>query len=102
MGRKGRKRLQTNPGIFEDRPLGDGLLEKLWGREGNFRAAGIFLLSNCLNEFFLGHSMNIFLGLIGVHEFFSFNFTLRGYFFCTLPPPPPISFLMVPPLACHA
>ena len=29
-----------------------------------------FLLSNCLYEFFLGHSMNIFLGLIGVHEFF--------------------------------
>ena len=41
--------------------------------------------------------MNIFLGLIGVQEFFSFNFPLREYFFCTSPPPPlpPISFLMV-------
>ena len=29
--------------------------------------------------------MNIFLGLIGVHEFFSFNFPLREYFFCTSP-----------------
>ena len=27
--------------------------------------------------------MNIFSGLIGVHEFFSFNFPLREYFFCT-------------------
>ena len=27
--------------------------------------------------------MNIFLGLIGVQEFFSFNFPLREYFFCT-------------------
>ena len=43
--------------------------------------------------------MNIFLGLIGVHDFFfSFNFPLRKYFFCTSPPPPPISFLMVRPL----
>ena len=29
-----------------------------------------FSLSNSLYEFFLGHSMNIFLALIGVHEFF--------------------------------
>ena len=48
----------------------DGPLEKLWGEEGNFQGAGIFLLSNSLYDFFLGHSMNIFLGLIGVHEFF--------------------------------
>ena len=35
-----------------------------------------------------------------MHEFFSFNFPLREYFFCTppAPPPPPISFLMVCPL----
>ena len=32
--------------------------------------------------------MNIFLGLIGVHEFFSFNFPLREYFLCTSPPTP--------------
>ena len=38
--------------------------------------------------------MNIFLGLIGVQEFFSFNFPLREYFF-VLHPLPPISFLMV-------
>ena len=32
-----------------------------------------------------------------MHEFFSFNFPLREYFFCTSPAPP-ISFLMVRPL----
>ena len=30
-----------------------------------------------------------FLGLIGVHEFFSFNFLLREYFFLYFAPPPP-------------
>ena len=29
-----------------------------------------FLLSNSLSEYFLGHSMKIFLGLIGVYELF--------------------------------
>ena len=44
--------------------------------------------------------MNIFVRLIGVHDFFPFNFPLREYFFCTspAPPPPPITFLMVRPL----
>ena len=32
-------------------------------------------------------------------NFFSFNFALREYFFCTSPAPPPISFLMVRPLS---
>ena len=41
--------------------------------------------------------MNIFLGLIGVHEYFSFHFSLREYFF-VLCPPPPKRFLMVRPL----
>ena len=52
-------------------------------------------------NFFLGHSMNIFLGLTGVQEFFSFNFPLREFFLYFArppPPPPPISFLMVRPL----
>ena len=39
-----------------------------------------------------------FLGVIGVHKFFSFNFPLREYFSVLRPPPPPISFLMVRPL----
>ena len=35
------------------------------------------------------------LALLGVHEYFSFNFPLREYiFFCTPPPLPPKSFLM--------
>ena len=44
--------------------------------------------------------MNIILGLIGVQEFFSFNFPLRENFFSLPPttPPPAISFLMVRPL----
>ena len=50
----------------------DGPLEKLCGvGGGDFRAARIFFsLSNSLYEYILGHSMNIFLGLIGVQEFF--------------------------------
>ena len=58
----------SGPVLFRDGPL-----EKLWGGggEGEFSSRrNFFLLSNCLYEFFLGHSMNIFLGLIGVHEFF--------------------------------
>ena len=56
--------------------------------QGDFRAAGIFFsLSNFLYEFFLGNSMNNFLGLIGVQEFFSFNFPLHKYFFVLHPPP---------------
>ena len=58
------------------------------GELGIFEPLAFFLLSNSLYEFFLGHSMNTFLGLIDVHEFFPFNFPLREYFFCTSPPPP--------------
>ena len=56
----------------------------------NFRAAGIIFR----------YRIPYFLRLIGVHEYFSFNFSLREYFFCTspVPPPPPIRFLMVRPL----
>ena len=40
-----------------------------------------------------------FLGLTGVHEFFSFNFRMREYFFCTsTPPPPPYNFSNGPSL----
>ena len=65
---------------------------------GNFRAAGILFRYQIPCMIFLGHSRNIFYGLIGVYEFFSFNFPLqlREYFFVTSPPPP-ISFLMVRP-----
>ena len=74
----------------------DGPLEKLWvGGEGNFRAAGTFFsLSNSLYEFFRP-LYEYFLGLIGVQEFFSFNFPLRECFFVLRPPP--ISFVMVRP-----
>ena len=34
-------------------------------------------------ESFLGHSTNIFLGLIGVHEFFHLIFLYANIFFCT-------------------
>ena len=78
----------------------DGPLENYGWEAGveNFRAARIFFVIKSLVWIFLGHSMNIFLGLTGVHEFFSFNFTLREDYLCTslaAPPPlPPISFLM--------
>ena len=42
--------------------------------------------------------MNIFLGLIGVQEFFSFNFRLREFFFVLRPPPPPHKFSNGPSL----
>ena len=86
--------------VSHEKPDAKGrTIRKVMGGEGNFRAAGIFFSSsNSLYEFFLGYSMNIFLGLIGVQEFFSFNFPLREFFFGTSPPPPPsISFLMVRP-----
>ena len=62
----------------EKMELGDGPLEKLWNGGGG-GGQEFFSLSNCLYEFCLGHSMNISLGLIGV------------------PPPSPISFLLVRP-----
>ena len=46
-----------------------------------------FSLSNSLYEFFWGPQNEYFLGLIGVHEFFSFKFPLGEYFFCTSPAP---------------
>ena len=75
----------------------DGPLEKLWGGggEGNFRAAGTFFRYQipCMN--FFRPLYEYFLGLIGVQEFFSFNFPLREFFFVLRPPP--ISFVMVRP-----
>ena len=44
----------------EERTVRDGPLEKLWGVGGQFWSLrNFFLLSNSLDEFFLGHSMNI-------------------------------------------
>ena len=53
-----------------EKQLRDGPSEKLWGGGEFSSPRNFFSLSNSLYEFFLGHSMNIFLGLIGVHEFF--------------------------------
>ena len=63
------------------------------GGEGNFRAAGPFFRYQipCMN--FFRPLYEYFLGLIGVQEFFSFNFPLREFFFVLRPPP--ISFVMV-------
>ena len=68
------------------------------GREGNFRAAGIFFRYQvpCMNFFRPKHEY--FLGLIGLYEFFSFNFPLHEYFFCTSPPRPPYKFSNGPSL----
>ena len=48
-----------------------------------------FLLSNSLYEFFFRPWHEYFLDLIGVHEFFSFNFPLREYIFLYFAPTPP-------------
>ena len=66
------------------------------GGGGDFRAAGIFFRYQipCMNVF-LGHNMNIFLGLIGVQEFFFSQFSLARIFFVLRqpqPPPPPNTF----------
>ena len=42
-------------------------------------------------EFFLAHSMNIFLGLIGLPGFFSINFLLREYIYFLYFEPPRLS-----------
>ena len=53
---------------------------------GEFLSRRNFLsLSNSLYEIFFRPQLEYFLGLIGVHEFFSFNFPWREYFFCTSP-----------------
>ena len=84
----------------------DGPLEKLWGGggKGNFRAAEIFFRYPipCMN--FLQAIALIFFRINWrALIFFSFNFPLREYFFCTSPaPPPPINFLMVRPLGIVA
>ena len=70
----------------------DGPLEKLWGGgrgKGNFWAAGIFFVIKFLVWIFLGHSINIFLGLIGVQEFlFHLIFPCANTFSVVRPPPP--------------
>ena len=87
-------RLPSNPvntdtkGTTESVRIRDGPLEKLWG-EGNFRAAGILFVIKFLLWNFFRSLHEYFLGLIGVHEFFSFSFPLREYFFVLRPPPPP-------------
>ena len=53
---------------------------------GNFLAVGIFFRYQipCMNFFRLSHEYF----LVGVHDFFSFNFPLREYVFCTSSPAP--------------
>ena len=75
------------------------------GGWGIFESQEFFLVIKFLAWTFFRPSNKYFLGLIGVHEFFSFNFPLREYFFGTLralrltpSPPAPISFPMVRPL----
>ena len=46
-------------------------IRKVMGGGGEFSSRrNFFSSSNSLYEFFLGYSVNIFLGLIGVQEFF--------------------------------
>ena len=73
---------------MKDVLLRDGPLERLSGGGGEFSSRkNFFSSSNSLYEFSLGHSMNIFLGLIGVQEFFFIYFCLARIFFCTSPAP---------------
>ena len=67
----------------------------------NSRAVGIFFRYQipCMNFFRPHHEY--FLGLIGVNDFFSFNFRLGKYFFGTslARPPPPDKFSNGPSLS---
>ena len=79
----------------------DGPLENFSGGEGNFRAAGVFFRYQIPGmNFFLGHSMNIFLGLTGVQEFFHLIFPCANFFlyFARPSPPPPHQFSSGPSL----
>ena len=84
--------------------LRDGPLEKLWGRGrgrggGNFRAAeNFFSLSKSLYESFLGHSMNIFSGLLAGMNFFHLIFSWANIF---LVPSSPHKFSNDPSLSSH-
>ena len=80
-------------------PLRDGPLEDLRGRGEFSSRRNFFLLSNSLYVFFLGHSMNIFLGLIGVHVFFfHLIFPCANIFLFFAPPPPSHEFSNGPSL----
>ena len=74
--------------------LRDGPLEKLWGGGGRgiFELQEFFFVIKFLVWIFFRPLHEYFLGLIGVQEFFSFNFPLREFFFCTSPAPPPLFF----------
>ena len=73
--------------------------QKSYGGKGReiFEPQEFFSLSNSLYEFFLGHRMNTFVGLIGVHEFFHLIFLAR-IFFCTSPAQTPHKFSNGPSL----
>ena len=71
-------------------PLNDGQLgtdnQKSYGGGGIFEPQEFFFVIKFLYEFFRPQHEH-FLGLIGVQEFFSFNFPLREYFLVLRPPP---------------
>ena len=91
---------RTQPNNSARCPLREGPLEKIMGGGGRgiFEPQGCFFVFKFLVRIFFRTWHEYFLGLIDVHEFFSFNFPLREYFACTSPAPAPISFLMVRPL----
>ena len=67
----------------------DGPLEKLWRGRGMFEPQVFFFLV----WIFFGSQHEYFLGLIGVHGFFSFNFPLHAgtdIFFVLRQPPSPL------------
>ena len=87
--------------------LRDGPLEKLWGEEGGGGGGGVeifepqkifFSLSKSLYESFLGHSMNIFSGLLAGMNFFHLIFPWANIF---LVPSSPHKFSNDPSLSSH-
>ena len=100
--RRKRNRSNTSTGA---RPDSKGrTIRKVMGGGEFSSSRNFFSLSNSLYEFFFSPKHENFLGIIGVHEFFSFHFPLHEYFFCTspapLPPSPPNKFSNGPSLRC--
>ena len=69
--------------------LRDGPLEKLWWGWGIFEPQEFFFVIKFLVWIFFRPWHEYFLGLIGAHDFFSFNFPLLEYFFLYFTSPPP-------------
>ena len=69
--------------IYYEFPKGRTIRKVMGGGGGIFEPQEFSFVIKFLVWIFFRPYHECFLGLIGMHEFFSFNFPLREYFFCT-------------------